>query len=114
MQAAFGNKPIWKHDREGDRYIGTWYGCDCYVADDSLGLGGSTLIVRDGDNPDAYGSSPCIGYNTYAADMRLGGLGLGRTRGQYAIESSCDGWIKAELCALAFLGREYLDNRKGD
>lgn len=105
VSEQFRTEPLFVHDRTGDRYIGTWYGHDCYVT-------GNSLIVRSGDEPADYGSTPNVGWNTYAADSALGGLGEGKQRAQYAIESRGDNWQKAELCALAFLGREYLDKQE--
>ena len=104
----FSDTPIFQHDSKCCKYIGTWYGHDCYTCRD-------TLIVRYGNEKSEYSSSGCVGWNPYHPLSKMGGLGEGRTRVEVEIEG-IEGYGsdlgKAQISALAFLGRQYLDQQK--
>lgn len=101
----FSDTPNYKHDHPDDRYLGTWYYNDCYVA-------GSTLIVRHSDEPSDCATHSCVGWNYFHPTNKCGGLGEDRTRCEIQLEgipgyNNDANWAAA--CAMMFLGREYLD-----
>lgn len=100
QNSRFGDKPLFNNPFESAVYLGTWFGRDCYHIGDSL-------IVRYGDEDSQYGSYPDVGWNPYNPTSQVWGLGNGRNLCEVCMDSD-DG--KAQLAALAFLGRNYLDS----
>ena len=102
----FGNTPNFENCYDGDNseYLGTWFGLDCYVVNND------SLLIRHGNEDHEYGSEGNVGWNPYAADCKVGGLGNGRHPMEIAIQDDCR-YSRAKMAALAFLGRRSLNGR---
>lgn len=104
-------KPLFTTDREGcgDRYLGTYLGCDLYVTDDRGAVLGPSLIVRYGNEGHDYDSQLAC---TFRDSLISGGhIGLPDGKSKPYRE-----WIISDdhnkYCRVMLLGLVLIDAEK--